>query len=128
MVFKARTRGNTKAAGDAAEARALAFLQSQGLVLVERNHRVARGPGSRGGEIDLILRERDGTLVFVEVRTRRNAAHGGAAASIGAAKRRALVFAAQCYLMQLDRLPPCRFDVIAEQGEKMVWLQAAFSD
>ena len=36
----------------------------------ERNYRVARGPRARGGEIDLILRERDGTLVFVEVRAR----------------------------------------------------------
>ena len=55
----------TKAVGDAAEARALAHLQGQGLTLVERNYRVARGPRARGGEIDLILRERDGTLLFV---------------------------------------------------------------
>ena len=64
----------------AAEQRALAHLLRQGLTLVTRNYRVARGPYARGGEIDLILRERDGTLVFVEVRARAGAAHGGAAA------------------------------------------------
>ena len=78
----------TKAIGDAGEARALAFLLDRGLVLVQRNYRVARGPGGRAGEVDLILRERDGTLVFVEVRTRRSTDQGGAAASVGAGKQR----------------------------------------
>ena len=64
--------GTTKSVGDAAEALALAHLVGQGLTLVQRNYRVAGGPHARGGEVDLILRERDGTLVFVEVRTRRS--------------------------------------------------------
>ena len=64
------TKGSTKAAGEAGEARALAHLLAQGLTLVQRNYRVARGPHARGGEVDLIMRERDGTLVFVEVRAR----------------------------------------------------------
>jgi putative endonuclease len=115
-----------KAAGDAAEARALALLRAHGLTLVERNYRVARGPHARGGEIDLVVRERDGTLVFVEVRARRSEAHGGAAASIGAAKRRALVFAAQHYLLRYARPPPCRFDVVAIDGDRLEWLRAAF--
>ena len=50
-MFKGES--GSKAVGDAAEARALAFLQRQGLALVQRNYRVARGPRSRGGEIDL---------------------------------------------------------------------------
>ena len=58
-------------------------------------------PAARGGEIDLILRERDGTLVFVEVRARADARHGGAAASVGVAKQRSLVFAAQHFLRRL---------------------------
>ena len=70
-----------KEVGDAGEAQALAHLLGQGLILVERNYRVARGPNARGGEVDLILRERDGTLVFVEVRTRRGALRGGGASS-----------------------------------------------
>lgn len=120
--------GAAKAVGDAAEARALAHLQRQGLTLVERNYRVARGPRARGGEVDLILRAADGTLVFCEVRARHSAAHGGAAASVGAAKQRALVFAAQHYLRRFATPPPCRFDVVAIDGEQLEWLAGAFDE
>jgi putative endonuclease len=118
--------GSRKAIGDAAEARALAWLQRQGLALVERNYRVARGPAARGGEIDLVLRDRDGTLVFCEVRARRGIDHGGAGASVGQAKQRALRFAAQHYLLRYAAPPPCRFDVVAIDGERVEWLRAAF--
>ncbi len=125
-MFKAGVGGSTKAVGDDAESLALAWLQARGLALVQRNYRVARGPRARGGEIDLILRERDGTLVFVEVRARRSTAQGGAAATVGAAKQRALIFAAQHYLMTFDALPPCRFDVVAIDGGRVEWLKGAF--
>jgi putative endonuclease len=113
--------------GDGGEMRALAYLQQQGLKLVERNYRVARGPSRRAGEVDLILRDRDGTLVFVEVRARAAGLQaGGAAASITAAKRQRLAYAAQHYLMRLPTLPPCRFDVVAIDGAELQWLRAAF--
>ena len=115
-----------KSLGDRAEALALEHLLRHGLALVCRNYRVARGPRARGGEIDLILRERDGTLVFVEVRSRASAAHGGALASVGATKQRALVFAAQHYLARLAHVPPCRFDVVAVEGAGLHWVRAAF--
>ena len=137
----------TKDVGDAGEALALAHLRGRGLTLVERNYRVALGPNARGGEVDLILREPDGTLVFVEVRTRRGASHGGgspsrtavgggpssrtafggspssrtafggAAASVGAVKQRRLVLAAQHYLQRFKTLPACRFDVVTVEGQ-----------
>lgn len=114
------------ATGAAAEDLALAWLQQRGLTLVRRNYRVARGPGARGGEIDLILCDADGTLVFCEVRARSNARHGGAAATVGAAKQRALVYAAQHFLLTLPRQPPCRFDVLAIDGGHVEWLRGAF--
>jgi putative endonuclease len=116
----------TKRLGDEAEARALAHLQRQGLTLVERNYRVAAGPRRRGGEVDLILRERDGTLVFVEVRRRASTSHGGAAASVVTAKQRRVVLAARHYLMRFATPPPCRFDVVAIDGGALEWLRAAF--
>ena len=126
-VFKAfGGAGSTKATGDAGEARALAHLQCQGLTLVERNYRVARGPRARGGEVDLILRAPDGTLIFCEVRARRSRAQGGAAASVGTAKQRALVLAAQHYLRRYASPPPCRFDVVAIDGDHLDWLPGAF--
>jgi len=112
--------------GDAAEAQALAHLSRHGLILVERNYRVARGPHARGGEVDLILREPGGTLVFVEVRARADARHGGAAASVGAAKRASLVLAARHYLLRFAAPPPCRFDVVAIDNGVLQWLRGAF--
>ena len=116
----------TKVVGDDAEDRALAHLQQQGLRLVCRNYRLAGGPRQRGAEIDLIMSTADGTLVFVEVRARRDGSRGGAAASVSALKQRRLVHAAQHYLMGLATLPPCRFDVVAVDGDVLTWLAAAF--
>lgn len=117
----------TKAVGDAAEDRALAHLLRQGMTLECRNYRLAGGPSRRGAEIDLILRDRDGTLVFCEVRARASARHGGAAASIGAAKQQRIVRAASHYLLRFAQLPSCRFDVVVIDGEQLSWLPAAFS-
>jgi putative endonuclease len=128
-MFKAAGSGegrNTKAIGDDAESLALACLQRQGLVLVQCNYRVAGGPHVRGAEIDLFLRERDGTLVFVEVRSRAGASHGGAAASVGGTKQRRIVRAAQHYPLRLAVLPPCRFDVVALDGGRLQRVKAAF--
>lgn len=108
------------------EERALKHLQKQGLTLEARNYRIGGGPRRPAGEIDLVMRDRAGVLVFVEVRQRAAGSHGGAAASIDAAKRARLIRAAQHYLLQLPRLPPCRFDVVAIEGERIDWLQAAF--
>lgn len=119
-------RASTKALGDAAEDRALAHLEAQGLRLECRHYRLAGGPGVRGAEIDLVLRDRDGTLVFVEVRARRSVAAGGAAASVTAAKRARIVRAARHYLMRLGTLPRCRFDVVAIDGDELEWLRGAF--
>jgi putative endonuclease len=119
-------RSSRSQTGVDGETLALAYLQKQGLRLVERNYRVARGPSRRGGEIDLILRDRDGTLVFVEVRARASADQGGAAASVTARKRASLILAAQHYLLRLPSPPPCRFDVLAIDGSQVEWLPGAF--
>lgn len=114
---------STRQAGDAAEARALRHLQAAGLRLLERNYRT---PGRGGGEIDLVMQAADGTLVFVEVRQRAGTGHGGAAASVGATKQRRIVLAARHYLQRWRAPPPCRFDVVALDGDTLQWLQAAF--
>ena len=130
MFPKTKTESKTpttKQAGDAAENQALQHLQRAGLTLIQRNYRT---PGRGGGEIDLIMREPDGTTVFVEVRRRASSSHGGAAASISFTKQRRIVFAARHYLMRLSKLPPCRFDVVSLDLdldlERVQWLKAAF--
>lgn len=125
MVFpqiKAKIR-TTKQLGDAAEDAALHYLQQSGLRLLERNYRT---PGRGGGEIDLIMRTPDGTTVFVEVRQRKSASHGGAGASVTPLKQRRIIFAARHYLLRLREPPPCRFDVVLLEQAGIQWLQAAF--
>jgi len=122
---------STKRLGDVAEDQALAHLQAHGLRLVQRNFRT---PGRGGGEIDLIMREPDATLVFVEVRQRASSAQGGAGASVTAHKQRRIVWAARHFLLNLGSEPACRFDVVLIQGSaspaqappSIEWIRAAF--
>ncbi len=124
QFLKKDTGGQTpKARGDAGEDEALAFLQGQGLRLLQRNYRT---PGRGGGEIDLIMQSADGTVVFVEVRQRSRSDHGGAAASVGPVKQRRIILAARHYLLRWRRLPPVRFDVVAIEAQGPQWLQGAF--
>ena len=118
-----QTDVTTRLRGNAAEDAALAHLLAAGLTLVERNYRT---PGRGGGEIDLVMREAGGTLVFVEVRARAATTHGGAAASVGGVKQRRIVLAARHYLMRHRSPPACRFDVVAIDGNHIEWLKAAF--
>ncbi len=108
--------------GTLAEQWAAQYLQRQGLKPVERNYR------SRFGEIDLIMKD-GATLVFVEVRLRRNGGFGGAAASIDGRKQQRLIRTAQHYLAGLAQTPPCRFDAVLmddAQGRNVQWLRNAF--
>ncbi len=133
---------NKTARGSIAENLALAHLQRAGLVLVARNYKT---PGRGGGEVDLIMQEArdakgsgkvelgnaEATLVFIEVRQRANAAHGGAAASVGGVKQRRVIFAARYYLLRLKQTPPCRFDVVSVEGDlahapRIEWIKGAF--
>ena len=126
MEFPRKTAAaatTSRQAGGAAEDRALAHLLDRGLKLLARNYRT---PGRGGGEIDLIMREPGGTVVFVEVRQRASRGFGGAAASVGPVKQRRIVFAARHFLMRLAAHPPCRFDVVSVEGARIEWLQAAF--
>ena len=123
MEILKKSAATSKQAGDAAEDRALDHLVQAGLRLLARNYRT---PGRGGGEVDLVMREPDGTLVFVEVRRRAGAAFGGAVASVGRTKQRRIIFAARHYLMRLATPPPCRFDVIGIEAGRIEWLRAAF--
>jgi putative endonuclease len=67
-------------------------------------------------------------LVFVEVRLRRNAAYGGAGASITVAKQRRIILAAQHFLAARAKSESiCRFDCVLLDGGKIEWIRDAFS-
>ena len=117
--MRTKTNDTTVARGREAETLAAAYLEGCGLRLVTRNFRV------RGGEIDLIMRDRT-TLVFVEVRQRSRSDFGGAGASITAAKRRRIVLAARHWLAWRGDCA-CRFDCVLIDGERLEWLRDAFT-
>ena len=109
--------------GGADESLAAAFLERQGLKILERNYRC------RFGEIDLVAAA-GSALVFVEVRARSSDDYGGAAGSITAAKRRRLVAAARHYLAAHGAERACRFDVVLVHGaeRRIEWLTDAFGE
>lgn len=116
-------RSPAQQAGDRAEGEALAHLRAAGLVLVARN------VACRAGEIDLVMRE-GAVLVFVEVRARARGRYGGAAASVGPAKRLRLARTAAYFLRTCWKGPPpaCRFDVLAFEADAPPrWIRHAFS-
>ena len=108
-------------AGMRAEELCAELLRAAGLRVLARNWRC------RHGEIDLVAEE-GGTLVFAEVRYRRDQRYGGAAESITVAKRARLVAAARLYLMRRPQAD-CRFDVLlldALEGGRIQWIRNAF--
>ena len=104
------------------EDRAARHLQQAGLQLLARNVRF------RGGELDLVMQERD-SLVFVEVRVRNNTRFGSGADSVTLRKQQRVILAAQLYLQQHPehQRRACRFDVVSITGTDLQWLKNAFS-
>ena len=101
----------TRELGAFYEARACDYLRAQGLRTIARNY------ASRGGEIDLIMRD-GGELVFVEVRMRSSNHHGGAAQSVDARKLTRIRRAINSYLSKYSYRPPFRLDLVAfEPGQ-----------
>ena len=91
--------------GQWGEERAKSYLRWRGWQIVDCNY------ATRFGEIDIIAARRD-VLAFVEVKTRKDAAHGEAREFVTAAKRRRLISAAAQYLSEHDTERQPRFDVI----------------
>lgn len=112
-------------AGADAENTACAYLKNRGLRLIDRNCR------SPYGEIDLIMNDNE-TLVFIEVRYRKDTRYGLAQETIGPGKQQRVIRSAQWYLQQNSKLSDrvCRFDIIAITGDdknrSISWIPNAF--
>jgi putative endonuclease len=96
-----------KGLGDRGEELAASFLEKHGITVVERNFRC------KGGEVDIVARDGD-TVVFVEVKTRRNLAYGVPQLAITPFKQRQISKAALTWLAKKrQHNTPARFDVVA---------------
>jgi putative endonuclease len=100
---------NRKETGALGEKIAADYLTKHGYIICERNFR------TREGEIDIIA-EKDGTLVFVEVRAKTSKQFGTAEESITERKKKRLIALAEAYLSDCaDQPASCRIDIIAIQ-------------
>lgn len=99
-----------KKRGDSGEAAIARYLEERNYQVLERQYRC------RWGEVDLIVRAPDGTLCFVEVKTRSAGAIAPAREAVTPAKRRRLWNTASIYLAQTGLDCVCRFDVAEVYG------------
>lgn len=120
-------RGGNAALGRYGEDLAAQHLQAAGLQLLDRNWRC------RAGELDAVAREPDGTLVFVEVKTRSGSGFGEPAEAVSLVKARRIRGLACQWLDQHPRAGAVqlRFDVISvlrRRGEppRVTHLRGAF--
>ncbi len=101
---------HNQTAGKLGEELAAEALRTMGYAILARRYR------TRYGEIDIVAQDED-TLVFVEVKARRNNRFGSAAESVTGWKQRRIAAMALDYLGWVNRLDaPCRFDVVAIDG------------
>ena len=120
-------RSRTIALGRYGEQLAAQHLAEAGMTVLARNWRCAQG------ELDLVLRDRDGTVVFCEVKTRSGTGFGEPEEAVGRVKARRLRLLACRWL--LEHRPPgaveIRFDVVSivrRRGEapRLTHLRGAF--
>ena len=65
--------------------------------------------------------------MFVEVKYRSNNGQGNASAAVDWHKQKRISRAAQFFLVRYGYgEPPCRFDVVAIDGEDIQWIKNAF--
>lgn len=95
--------------GKTGEDLAADFLAARGYCIRHRNWRAGRH------ELDIVA-ERDGLLVVVEVKARRNDAYGRPDEAVDERKVRSIVRATDAYLQAFGMDVPVRFDVIAVVG------------
>ena len=110
---------NKKKTGTAYEVIAADFLRKHGIQIVEMNYRTSLG------EIDIIGKEKD-TLIFIEVKYRKNASYGQPWEAISVEKQKRICRVANYYLLKKQWRWQIRFDVISICGEDIMWFPDAF--
>lgn len=111
---------NNRKVGDAHEILAVLELEKRGYKILQRNFRC------RSGEIDMIALHK-GYLVFVEVKYRKSRKSGYAAEAVTWKKQQVISRVADYYIRtHCSKIPSCRFDVAALDGEEFTVYENAF--
>ncbi len=117
---------NKRKIGRVWEDAACAYLQQQGVAIRHRNFKLYRK-----GEIDIIGMDREKTLLFIEVKYRKNAHHGSPAEAVGPSKIASICSCSDYYRIRygFSDSQKCRFDVITVTGAEhndIKWIKNAF--
>ncbi|MDX1901460.1 MAG: YraN family protein [Gammaproteobacteria bacterium] len=113
--------GMQRKQGNDAEQFACDYLQTKGLILIDKNWRYYTG------EIDLIMNH-DDDIVFVEVRSRSKTTHGNPIETISKQKQHKIIKTALFFLQRNNWMERnCRFDVISITHGKLEWIKNAFT-
>jgi len=112
---------NRRAVGTVYEKLAGAYLEQQGYEILECNFRC------RMGEIDIIAKDGE-YLVFVEVKYRSSERTGSPLEAVDVRKQRVISKVASYYCLTHGHSEgkPCRFDVVAVNGEEYTLIKNAF--
>ena len=115
----------TRSTGSRGEAEVARYLRKKGYTLLASQWRC------RFGELDLVARDRRGTVCFVEVKLRSAEAIGLPREFVDARKQERLRTAAAAYLSTHDIDAPARFDVAEVYAEndgrlRVEYLENAF--
>lgn len=106
--------------GRAGEIKAAEFLKKNGFKILTTNYRTSFG------EIDIVADD-NGTLVFVEVKTRSSDDFGAPSEAVNAKKREKYYKVASFYLQKEKKLDsPCRFDVVEIENGRINHIINAF--
>jgi putative endonuclease len=120
---------STRARGRASEDLAASFLEARGLVICARNVTLAHA------ELDLVARITGApdTLVFVEIRSRKDDRAGDPAETVDRSKQRRVIRAATAWLLreELWERVAVRFDVLTilfgdDKAPEITWIPGAF--
>lgn len=107
--------------GDKAEERAAKYLQDNGYKILKRNYLCPLG------EVDIIA-QKEGALVFVEVKQRSSEAFGGPVAAVTKSKQQKIAKAAATYLKRENpSYNALLFDIIAITGDRLEHIKNAFT-
>ena len=92
------------------------FLINNGLEYIRSNYY------SEYGEIDLIFKDGE-LMVFIEVKYRKNSNYGFAEESVTQAKLKKIINASLNYTAEINWNEGCRYDLVAINGEEIIWVQ-----
>lgn len=111
---------NNREKGSKGEELASQHLLCKGYTIISTNYR------NKFGEIDIIAKDVDGTIVFVEVKSSYDLKYGHPFHRVNRAKQRTIAKMAQLYFYEHKFQVACRFDAIAIVGNSVEHLKNAF--